>query len=189
MAGSNRQMMGKLVTDGKTPKEVYVDVSHEIISISHEHSKVHQGKFFSTGYYVNPIAASGVVEILIHTHASYTMHLYTHVSCGGDAEARIFEAPTVSAAGTALTVTNNNRTSSNTPNATITHTPTTTADGTQLDATTYVPGGTGGNAVGAMADASEEQFVLAPDTYYLIRLTNISGVTQPGHIHLNFYEV
>lgn len=185
---SNVLLVGKLVSDRTQTKELYVDGSSELIFITHEHSKVHQGKLFTGGYYNASVANGNSIELLIQT-STPQVHLYLKSAAGGDSTFSIFEGGSINAAGTAVTAYNNNRASANTYLCTLTHTPNMSAYGTQLNDIEYEPGGTGGTAPGAVEQISTEQLVLAPSTNYVLRLTNTSGVAQPLNIRLGFYEV
>lgn len=184
----NSDILGGLNENG-TIQPYEQDVSKEIVTISHEHHKIHESDLFLGGLYNNAVADNGVIEILLQTAVGYTPHIYIKLAAGGDAEFRIFEGTTFSAAGAALDVEDVNRITKNSPLLTATSGPTITADGNQLDGTEYLPGGSGGNAAGVQGAIGVEQFVLDANETYLLRLTNISGVTKPLNIKLAFYEI
>lgn len=186
--GSNVLITGKYVGDRTEVKEVRVDASNELIIISHEHSKVHEGRLFGVGYYNAALANNANLDVRIVTPATHTAHVYIRTAGGGDHSFRAYEGTTYTAAGTALTPVNHNRTSSNTANASTYHTPTVDALGTLLWEE-YVPGGTGGASPGAVGQPTAEQVVLAANTDYLFRLTNLSGVTDDFNLIFSFYEV
>lgn len=166
-----------------------LDTSGTRTIISYEHSKVHQGKFYTANYYLAGVANGSSIEILVQTPSDKTVHNYIKAASGGDSLFYTFEDATFSAEGTAITPINNNRSSANTADATITHTPTLTADGTQLGNPEFIPGGHGGVSVGSSEGIGKEQFVLNSNTVYLLRLTNIAGSAQALSIVLGFYEV
>lgn len=190
--GHNVLLTGKLVTDRTIVKEILVDAGGYLITVSTEHSKVHQGEMFSAGYYDAAVVTTGDIELLVQIPAGTSAHTYFKVLAGGDSLFEAFEGTTFSAAGTSAGTLNNNRTSSNTPTVTVTHTPTLTTDGT-LIWQEYIPGGTGSGVgqvtPGAVQNIAAEQSIFAPSTNYLFRLTNNSGTTQPLQIQLAFYEV
>jgi len=186
--GGNVLIQGKLVTDRTVPIEIRVDSSGSLIAITHEHSKVHQGQFYTTGYYNAAVASGSSIDVLVQT-GTKSVHTYIICAVGGNSTFSIYEGTTFSAAGTSLTPMNNNRSSSNTPLATFTHTPTITLTGTQLDGVEFIPGGSSAVATGAIAPIGSEQITMAPSTNYLFRLTNISGVATELNTRISFYEV
>lgn len=151
------------------------------------HRMIHRGLLFEVGYVDETVADNGVVELLITTAASQDAHMRFIAAAGGDARVALFENPTVSAAGTSLSEINRNRNSSNTANTVVTHTPTHSADGTQL-MDHLLPGGSGFFATGGGAESSFEEFILKANEQYLFRVTNIAGTAQPVGVALTFYE-
>lgn len=149
-----------------------------VVSIDFIHQKVHEGRFFSGGHYVASVSNNGTLDILFQTDATHTFHGVAEATCGGNALMQMYEGVTFSAAGTAMTLTNHNRNSSKVIPSGVTHTPTITGLGTQLNGTKLIPGGSGGTSSGGTGDFARE-FVLKPSTNYLLRITNISGIAQP----------
>lgn len=90
---------------------------------------------------------------------------------------QMYEGATFSAAGTAVEMTNHNRNSTKVIPSGVTHTPTITGTGSQLNGPMFVPGGKGGTSSGGTGGFAEE-FILKPSTVYLLRVTNVSGVNQ-----------
>jgi len=159
--------------------------NHALV-VSLWHQRVHQGLYFTADRTVlGTLGNNATIEILLQVGA-LEIHLREFANASADATLEIFEGPTFSAAGTALPIINKNRRSSIVSTCTATHTPTTSDDGTELD-TLYMPGGSGGNASGASA-SFEVEWLLAANTNYLIRLTNVDGANQSGHLHLEWYE-
>ena len=151
------------------------------------HKQVHSSKMFSAGYHVPTLADNGNLDILIQVGAN-PIHIGVRGSIGGDGRGFIYEAPTISDVGTALVAANHRRSSSNVTTAIITHTPTVTLVGTQFNGTFYIPGGAGGKAIGGEAVGFDSELILAPNTDYLYRLTNISGQAREAAMHATFYE-
>lgn len=184
--GAGSEIIGKVLLVDSDGDEVTNQYANAVRVISTEHSHVHAGRMFTAGYYAASIANNASIELLIQVGAN-PLHLVPRVACGGDATLRMFVGPTFSPAGTAVQVSNHLGSSSNVSTATITHTPTVTVDGSQFDGIWFLPGGTGGNAQGGFAGFDTE-VVLTASTNYLLRLTNISGNTNPGMINVQFYE-
>lgn len=187
--GNNALLTAKYIGNRTLVKELYSDVSGELIVITHQHSKVHEGKFFTSGHYVTGVLAGGTLDLLLLTPATKTMHTHIKLAASADSTFAVYEDTVVSAVGTSVSIFNNNRSSVNVAEALCSHTPTITNVGTQLDGLEYVPGGDTGNRVGTLQDVGSEQLVLASNKQYLLRLTNISVGTAILNIRLGFYEV
>jgi len=185
---SNVLIQGKYVGDRTLVKELKADISSELITISHEHSKVHEGNFFACGYYNQSVINNGVLEFLFQTPADSTVHTYMKVITGGDAEFTAFEGTTFSAAGTSCSIINHNRSSTKVPISVSSSTPTLITDGTQLWLE-FIPGGSGGLTPGAVQMPGFEQVVLEKDTNYLFRIKNIAGTSEPLQFMISFYEI
>jgi hypothetical protein len=160
--------------------------TNDVVAIDSVHEWIHKGLMFSSHYYDNAVADDGVIELLIQVPAGQSAHLRVHCSAGGDAEMRLFEAPTFSSAGTALAEINRNRVSSKTAQVTVTHTPTTSDDGTEIEFE-FIPGG-GAILSGGGDNSFFNEIILAPGEDYLVRLTNVSGGSSPLSIGLHWYE-
>jgi hypothetical protein len=68
---------------------------------------------------------------------------------------------------------NHNRASAKAFSGTVTHTPTVTGVGTQINGTGFIAGGPGGGEGGDFGFSNE--FILDKSTNYLFRVTNVSG--------------
>ena len=156
------------------------------IQIDYTHQQTHEGRFFSGGYYNGAVVNGASIDVLIQTDTK-SPHLHMECSSVGDASARIYEGTTFSDAGSAVTMSNHNRTSTKTFVGTVTSMPTVTLTGTQVNGTTLLPGGTKNQATGTSFGSANE-FILAPNTNYLIRLTNDSGSTTKMSISLQGYQ-
>ena len=177
----------RTVLVGATGNVAAVDgLAGALVTQNAVHRMIHLGIMYDIGHLNEALADNGVIELLITTHATEVAHMRFVAAAGGDARITLFEAPTVTGAGTALTPVNRNRASSNTASTTVAHTPTTTADGTQL-ADYLLAAGTGGNSGGGNASSFEE-YVLAAGTQYLFRVKNISGTAQAVGASIVFYE-
>ena len=167
---------------------VGVDHTNEALKTQGEiHSKIHAGEFFTLAVKQLSLANSATLEILISVPATHSMHARFLGNVSGTVSVLLSEAPTTSAAGIAATPQNRRRTGTPpTANVTITLGPTVTDDGTTLyDG--VIPGGSILGSGGS--SGSFEEWVLKPDTDYLVRLTNISGVTINVGQVIDFYEV
>jgi len=158
--------------------------ANALVFIDTIHNRIHRGQFFSLDNFNSALANSGTIDVLVKVTTG--VHVRAIASAGGDARFQLFEGTTVSANGTPATPVNRNRFSALTAVTQFFTGPTITADGTAL-LDTLLPGGTGGIFSGGGGGQTFEEFVLAPGNY-LLRLTNISGSTQPANVQIDFYE-
>lgn len=147
------------------------------------HFRVHQGVYFSVNVFDAALVDNAVIDFLLRT--TEEVHIKPFGSLGGDGTLALFEAPTTTADGTPITPINHNRRSSLVSTTLAFRDPTVTATGLDLD-THFLPGGFGGVSQGGAGGLVE--WVLKPNEDYCFRLTNLAGVTQPGHLQLDWYE-
>ncbi len=161
------------------------DLTKSIVAIGVPQCQLHIGQQFTTNTYDEGVATDGVVEWLIRIAATKDAYSDFFVSVGADSLLEIFEGPTSSDDGSALTLINRNRRLvALTPDTLVFKTPTTSADGTQLERL-YVPGGTTGNSPGAAIDNPVGMVLTEGD--YLLRLTNKGSAADLGII-MHWYE-
>lgn len=155
-------------------------------SIDYSHQKVHEGRFFSGGYYNASVADTASINVLFQNSTNYT-HTKVTVASSGNCLLYIFEDTTVSSAGTTITPINHNRSSSKTLLGTLTHTPTITGDGTQLNGPSFIPAGDKHSGAGGEMGFNNE-LILDISTNYLFRVTNVSGGAAKIGIHVEGYQ-
>lgn len=154
--------------------------------IDFAHYETHSGNTFSGGYYNSSLADASSIDILIQNGSTSTYHMICAAAVSGTCTMQVFEGATFSNAGTSVTMTNHNRTSAKTFSGTVTHTPTLTGTGTQLNGTQLIPGGDK-HSVGVSGSFTSE-IILAKSTNYLVRLTNISGGAIKASAHIEGYQ-
>ena len=137
------------------------------------HEEVHEGKHYIATHYLSSISSGVSFNVLIQVPAAKFPHFLFSSTVKADSLFLIYETTTFSAAGTSIPIFNNSRSSSNTSGLTITHTPTITADGTQIF-TKYSAAGNAGNGGGGGGGNSTE-FILKASTNYIFRLTSLSN--------------
>lgn len=159
-----------------------------LLTIETVHHEVHEGEMFHAAYTNGSVANNGTVDVLLTTGAKEA-HTVWEVFAGGQVTVSLYEAPTTSAAGTAVTAYNMKRSSTNTPTAAVTHTPTVSATGTvTLVNGRILPGGTSPTTrVGGGIRANAE-WIMKASTKYLMRITNKSGGTIAINAVLEWYE-
>jgi hypothetical protein len=157
------------------------------VVINSEHHEIHCGDSYLVSRIVDlGNGASDDILIIVPDEAGsgQSQKLY-HFLPRGASEAEViwylYEAPTVSANGTAMTAFNRNRNSAFTSDLEHYHTPTVTTVGTLISTDHAGSGrGTGG-------EARSEEFVLKNNTKYLLRVTNQTASNNYIDWHLNHY--
>ena len=173
----------------------FADASERITSairtIETEHSYIHEGIFFES--FNKFTLAGGATRVVTIKPAAGTYLHYRPTNLVTSADKvtiEFYEGATVTAAtGTAVTPSNHNRNSALTSGVTLLDAPTVTADGTKI-AQVYIPGatGTGGTRTGASAGVSNSEWVLKPNTVYMIKVTNGSSGSNDIQINFQWYE-
>lgn len=181
-------MMGRLFSNEDAQKPARLDDSGSLIIMPLENVLARQGDFYGTGYDDEPIANNNSIDVLIQTGPLKDLHAFFSGAVGGDSVGELFEDPTKTNNGTALPIENYNRQSSNVANARAYHTPALTSDGS-LVVRQRMPGGSGGNAPGDTVNITTRvPIVLKRSSFYLARITNLSGSNTWLQINLSFYE-
>lgn len=162
-----------------------------LLTIETIHHEVHEGEMFHVGYTAASVANNASVDVLLVTGATVETHASWEVFGGGQVTVYLYEGPTVGEGdeGTALTIYNMKRDSANTPEAAAYHTPTVSATGTvALVNGRILPGGTSPTTRVGGGIRSGSEWILAPGTMYLMRITNTSGGTIAVNMGLEWYE-
>jgi hypothetical protein len=152
------------------------------------HIHIHEGHTGVVSYKTDdasPLSDNGTLNFLIQT-GSRAVHLVIRMAFGGDCELEIYEGTTFTN-GTAMQVIAKNRYKVLPPGfATVIRDVTVSAAGTLLF-NFFFPGGSGGNAQG-VSETTRDEWILAPNTNYLVRGTNRAGTNQPAAIAIEWYE-
>jgi len=155
-----------------------------------DHIYTHAGRIFISSHLwpsTAKLADAATAEYLIQVGANSHAHTVIQISAEGSVELTLLEGPTFSAAGTGMTQFNSNRTSVNTSDTTITHTPTVSVDGTQLNSK-LLPGGSGPHSAGG-SGSFDHEWIFENDTDYLIQIKNVSGGAASISIEIDIIEV
>lgn len=134
------------------------------------------------------LSNNDIFEFLFKTGADVITVAAFALSATGNFTLRLFEGSTTSDDGTPITMRNRNRVVGDTPLplATFFHSPTVTGDGTQL-AETFIAAGR--NRSSASAQLRFDEWILAANTNYLVRMQNVSGSMSDLSIGAPFYEL
>lgn len=163
------------------------NIESEAVVVADEvHERVHRGQVFTFDYKsvdASPIADNASINVLIGVRDD-PLHCVFRFVGGGDFEYFLFESPTVTNVGTVVPIRNLNRYQGSTwPKARVWHTPTTSNDGTQLQGQ-WAPNLLGGS----QETRADTEWILQPNTRYLIRLTNRQGTAEPMGVEGVIYE-
>ena len=173
----------------------FADASERITSairtIETEHSYIHEGIFYES-YNKFTLAAGAKRVVTIKAPVGKYLHYRpTNLVTSADkVTIEFYEGATVTAAtGTAVTPSNHNRNSATASGVTLLDAPTVTADGTKF-AQVYIPGATGigGTRTGQSAGTSGSEWVLKPNTVYMIKVTNGSSGSNDIQVNFQWYE-
>jgi len=179
---ANVLIQAKSSADRKDVVEVLADPhSGAIITAEIEHAQIHAGNGYSLSGKVATLANTATMQILARTGAiPVHWRAATMTVSDGDCDIYFYESPTITADGSLETSFNKNRLSTNTSTLDIYSTPTISANGTELEYG-YIPdasgggGGGGGRSSGGEAQRVGGEWILAPNTEYLVTVTNNSG--------------
>ena len=170
--------------------------------ISYDHMQLHKGNLHTVSLKQadgTQYADNGDLGMLVDmTGQTEPIHTLWEVYSGGDAEFSAIEnvtwAASAEAGGGTLTPHNQNRIKGDKTltveffgySSNLANTYSTTESDVTLF-TSWVPGGTTGQAQGGGGRAAHE-WILAPDKLYVFKLTNRAGSAKDGSISCTFYE-
>lgn len=164
---------------------LYGDALAEIVTVSGSteaaEQRIENGTSFLAGDYTTGLAYNSGVNILIQNGANDGIYLISNILTSMDCKVELFETPTFSAAGSAITSKNLNRTSSKVLGATITKNPTVSANGTQIGPILM-------NQANIKSTLLNNIIILAPSTNYYIKVTNVSNNVGIINILLELYQ-
>ena len=171
---------------GQERQIVTVDRFNNALVVQTEvHENVHRGIFYTVSG-TQSIGSDSVADFLIRVTTS------SHIRFTGTVEhtmlGQLWEAPTTSADGTPLLVSNRNRFSANTAGTLFFGAPTVTDPGTQL--MDFLMAGGNKNTASGGSGSSFEEWILAPGDY-IARVSNtILSPAAAGYagVVMDFYE-
>jgi hypothetical protein len=149
------------------------------------HHHIHDGHAFVASRDIGSIANGATADVLVICGTAKDTHFNYAIGSTGAFLIDIYEAPSYSAPGTAITIFNRNRTSANASINAVYHTPSGVSGGLQLP-TNIIPGGN--NVGSSVAYGDFDRFMFKRGLAYLLRLTNISGNNSRALIELSWYE-
>lgn len=152
-----------------------IDPGNGLVTIDAAHHEQHEGYGFTFTDGPTTLASSGTRTILVAVGVG-GIHFVPQIDASLSGIWHIYEGPTCSANGTAVTVFNRFRSSLNASTTTVYHTPTCTADGTQIEAGNVGSGGASNRLGGS--SGTRYEFLLTPAQKYLVRFTADSNSTR-----------
>lgn len=155
------------------------------LGVDYAHHEIHEGSAFISSY--EATLASGAVSLLRIGVGSAPKHAHMmlEIDAGASTDVAVFETTTYTdASGNRVIGYNRHREKANSSLLTICHTPTGSGEGTKIFG--MLLGASGGAASGGSGSGRKE-FILKPDTAYLIKVTS-NAVGNRITIILDWYE-
>jgi len=148
------------------------------MSIDTVHHEVHEGMAYFAGFAASVLNAANL-DVLILTNATKEVHYASEINVGGACQLYIYEAPSNVTGGGAVTSWNKRRLGAASPPITVTSAPTVTSlSGANILVNgRLIPGGNSAQTRYGGNLRANTEWILKPNTKYLIRVTNASGGT------------
>ena len=176
-----------LTQQDKDGNQMIVGSDTGLITAEINHHRLHEGRaFIAWNIYPDSakLAAGASADIVLAAGPGTIPHVTIAMESSGDADFFIYEGTTTTG-GTAFTPVRRNRNIAATSNVAMVTNPTVNTLGTLINRQ-FVTGGTGKKSSGGGAETLE--YVLAPLTNYLFRLTNVNGTAHTALLELEWYE-
>ena len=181
---------GKFIFNGASWEQVNPAISNVLnaaVSISAHSFMDVEGEGYLAHHTFSAVASAATVDILIRTAALKQPLVEIVVQATSTGDFQLFEIPTTSADGTPVALLNKNRSSSNTSDSLVFHTPTVSVTGTELLGKIIT--GSGGSVPNPISgQASLTCWVLDNSTDYLVRATNTAVGAEDITIHIIIRE-
>jgi hypothetical protein len=179
----------KMVNSSSETVNILEHATNAFPSISIDHSRIHQGKFFEASIQKASLSAGGTYNISFTTPVSGYMHYrQAQITCSADnLTADFYEGNTISGGATA-TAFNRNRNNTAAATLSIVTSANITADGTLIQKT-FIGGGSGISSTRSGGSLSQEnEWVLDQNKNYNLRLTNGGTGANTVNVNLVWYE-
>ncbi len=176
-----------LTQQDKDGNQMIVGSDTGLITAEINHHRLHEGRaFIAWNIYPDSakLDAGASADIVLAAGPGTIPHVTIAMESSGDADFFIYEGTTTTG-GTAFTPVRRNRNIATTSNVAMVTNPTVNTLGTLINRQ-FVTGGTGKKSSGGGAGSLE--YVLAPLTNYLFRLTNVNGTAHTALLELEWYE-
>ena len=176
-----------LTQQDKDGNQMIVGSDTGLITAEINHHRLHEGRaFIAWNIYPDSakLDAGASADIVLAAGPGTIPHVTIAMESSGDADFFIYEGTTTTG-GTAFTPVRRNRNIAATSNVAMVTNPTVNTLGTLINRQ-FVTGGTGKKSSGGGTGTLE--YVLAPLTNYLFRLTNVNGTAHTALLELEWYE-
>jgi hypothetical protein len=176
-----------LTQKDKDGNQMVAGSDNGIIVVDVNHHRLHEGRaFIAWNIYPDSakLAAGSSADIVLAAGPGIIPHVTIAMESSGDADFFVYEG-TSTTGGTAFTPVRRNRNIASTSNVAMVTNPTVNTLGTLINQQ-FITGGTGKKASGGASGSLE--YVLAPLTNYLFRLTNVNSTAHTALIELEWYE-
>lgn len=161
-----------------------------LVSMMFEHHEVHEGNTYNVNHSTTdaaPLADDANFDLWVSVPEGTFPHMVWDLWCEGLAQGYLYEGPTVSDEGTALTPWNRQRNSANAATVVVKHTPTVSGVGTALHNGEW-QGSTGvGVSRNQGGSRATQEIDLKENTTYLFRITARASNVRAS-ISLDWYE-
>lgn len=154
--------------------------------IDHMHFETHEGDVYYFGHLYESVANNGTADMHI-TDSDIPLHTTLRVNTGGTSFVNVYEGTTLSVSGDDVVPQNKNRLFPNANGFTVQADPTIDVLGTPMGTGEMLSGGSAGQKAGS-SNVERDEWVLAPNTTYMLRVTNKSGGTIHISISSSAYE-
>lgn len=177
-------------TTGHNATRAVDQLTGSVTTIDEQHRLIHEGMVYTCVDRQTSVANGANADWLLITNGAYPHFRKMHVALeNADADLYLYEDTEVSGNGTEVTPRNNNRNSTRVSNTQVFSGPTVTDVGDTVLDQLYIPDTGGFFATAAQGEDIGEEWILKPNTNYLIRLTNNSGGAITVGLYLSFYEI
>lgn len=176
-----------LTQKDKDGNQMVAGSDNALIMVDINHHRLHEGRaFISWNIYPSSakLASGSSADIVLAAGPGTIAHVTIAMESSGDADFFVYEG-TSTTGGTAFTPVRRNRNIAATSNVAMVTNPTINTFGTLINQQ-FITGGTGKKAAGGSSGSLE--YVLAPLTNYLFRLTNVNGTAHTALLELEWYE-
>ena len=156
-----------------------------LLAMDHVHHQIHEGNLYHFSTLSTALANAGTIDLIWYTGAT-PAHLAFDGACGCDARMDFFEGPTATTQSVRTLRCLNRVVGDGGASSTLTVVSVMASDGTHLQTLVMTTGsglGSSGRGVGP-----RHEWVCAPSTKYLIRLTNLGGVANLAAVTVEAYE-
>lgn len=161
------------------------DPFDNFVQMTYPHAAVHRDTISNANHYT--AAGTSDVLFLFTSGSELQVHLEYMVTGGGAIQALFYESPTVTTAGTAITLSRLNRETDKTTESSVTVGGTVSNYGTLLKHQYNGGSGGGANLRGGAAVHDDAEWVLKSDTVYCLQI--IRDDSAPVSVEMEWYEV